>query len=624
MRPLLTGERAFTEANVQSPTTVLRATHGPPPLQTVAVDNSFLAFTGRFFFFCTHTHMGRSTAECLLPFATTVLVSFSLFASGSAAMPDNPCTNGWTGPNADNKFDCNNEVLTDFIFRKLALVGVPAVVGLLIFFSLPFVCCFRYCCRCCGSSTPRPGHLCCGGGELDSRPEAELLGEYSRMEIRVAKMVFIPIMAVAGVSVLLSVTGASQLLVTVKDVFEGFDGALAFVQDIVNRIVSILSGGSAAASGSSSPSSVPSEYSQFSNASSTALSELRNAVSNITSNALANRVRDGLSAVGYLTVLPLIVSALGLVCGVLMIRTCFPIVLITACWIFAPIYGIFGTVSLGIYLPVDIVCSEVAAQESKAPGVFQWYVIPQCQKNNPILEFEKKLNSSTADLVSSSCGQIQTICDGNPVYNRLTSPSLTFYCRQLPVAGTTAVNASAACRSMDDIAMIMANGAPKSAGFGNPESCGGSANCTLMQCPTLCTVQADRDVTSGVNRAYDLMTRATNAYNQVLRNYSDCNVLIDKVITFVPLCKSLPSALRLLAAAFILTLVVLVATIVSLFRGQKRFIDFDRYAKGAEAFGKKVVSMNSGVVVGRPRGSSVSGSTEMKSVPANPLTEDLL
>jgi len=202
-------------------------------------------------------------------------------------------------------------------------------------------------------------------------------------------------------------------------------------------------------------------------------------------------------------------------------------------------------------------------------------VVPACQKDVPIGNVINVVNSLQDAVAVLACTALSTICTPSTNYDVTNAPNAYMYCATDP-------SDSSLCSTYTQFtaianAMMLKVGSPEQCGSNTPAPSTGSPSvpCSVATCATSCTESLDQTVTADVEYYIMLIERTLSAVNSVLNQFADCNALIDQVLTFLNICDDLPRAVRLLSAAFGLAVLMSLVSIVVIYRGQKRWIDYD-------------------------------------------------
>lgn len=531
--------------------------------------------------------------------STTLLLAVALFAfaiTPAAANTELPCLQ-WTGPNADNTFysdngfTCPTDEVINWILPRVIIGIVFIVLALLVFLSCPYVFAGRYCCNCCGSSLQRPGNCCCGGAEWDERDEQDKYAAYSDTEVRVAKFSTFFLAVLGAIIIILVYVGVSKLVTGFDDLTTGLSGGVDFFRDLVNDINRKMTR-------ADNTTLMPQDAFDDINSN---LDEFDEKLIKETKEPRELSRQVG-AIVGYASLVPAAILFSSVIAAMLNIRICLPVVLILLCFFFQLIYALVGgSLLVSNNLLIKTVCNEVAAQQNKDPGVFQWYFIPRCERNTPFQKVKDDIEDIENTAVTEACNTLNDICDPpNTPYDATGAPQRIFTCDL------------STCNSFPGLETVVANMAVK----GDATGVCSASPCTLAACATSCTTNNNiRSTASDIYNSFQDASNAVEAYNEYVRPWLDCNALIDKVldITFVPMCGFLPGGIDLLVGGFLLTVVALWIGIVVLFRGQKRFINKSRFSSDdsvGQMKGKYVAQNAATIVQLDPYGSGRAGGVQ--------------
>lgn len=477
-----------------------------------------------------------------------------LFATVVEGDINNPCVDStWTGPSADNKFNCDNgDRWSKFIREKMALPLFLMICAWFTFLACPWIFCFRYCCQCCGGSRQRPDNCCCGSSVWDQKPEQERFAAYSRFSIRVTKLATVLLAIAAVVSVGVSYSGAGDFGKGLDSLSDGFSANIAWIRSIITD----LKNGIRRDDGTY-PMDMTKIYDIENRLDSTDRDYQRNYKDH------RNISKDITYGLGYATIIPCVFLMMALLPAACNIRICIPALLIMFYFLLAFVYLFAGSLFYLINVPVNMVCDEVTLQTNRQPGVMQWYVIPKCKRDGPLETARSRLDTAESNAAADACNSLRSYCDEYTMYGG--GSTRPFYCKMTYPAN---------CSDFAGINEVARTARIKD---GYSESCGGNSPCTVAKCASYCTDSVLKSRSLQFNNSLSDANRVMSTVRRVVYPWLDCNTLVDKILQNVPVCDKFPKGFDQLGFACSFAGFLLLGGIIVLFMGQKRFINPDKY-----------------------------------------------
>ncbi|TPP41824.1 hypothetical protein CGC20_9045 [Leishmania donovani] len=92
-------------------------------------------------------------------------------------------------------------------------------------------------------------------------------------------------------------------------------------------------------------------------------------------------------------------------------------------------------------------CGEVDLQYSREPGVFQWYLVPWCEKQFDFQALRAQVQSQEQQVSQSACGALLNFCDNDPNYS-LENKNHIFMCGN-------SITDKSHCNSLDDVVDVV-------------------------------------------------------------------------------------------------------------------------------------------------------------------------
>jgi hypothetical protein len=541
--------------------------------------------------------------------ATAAFLCVAVFSAPVAGLNNNPCTTTWAPNQVATDFECNDAEVKDWLIVNLPACVVPAVLGIIVFFMCPFFFCGRYVCGCCGGSTQRPGHCCCGGEQWDGKPEEELLEAYSLREVCLTRWIAVAVVAFPVTYIALCFAGAGSIIAGVDDIRDGSKSLVKWVMDDVTRVANALQ---------NDDGSYPSQFSSFESEYNDINTRSAEVIDNWFESSYVGDFKFYTGLLGFPTIIPAIFMVLGVAMALCRIRQCVPMMSTFFLFLFSLPFGMCATVFFLVNLPYTVFCNEIDAQLTKQPGVFQNYVIPQCNDFNPARLVDDSLDNVEKTASKEACNQMRTVCDSSSTYSGFGD--IIWQCD------------SRVCNTVEDVNEVLGNMTLK---IGAPNPCNNNIiaqpgdNCTMSLCKTQCTGQLQEFAENAVT-AINIARRVLHAWSAslVLQEWKNCNTFIDHILSSLKLCGGIPTGIRMLAAGFLLVVIGNIAGIIMFTLGSKRFFDRDRFERGNAAFGGKAPPMlNTCTVITQATYAGGTGGRTRPTkyvddeVPASPLRE---
>jgi len=499
----------------------------------------------------------------------SLFVICALFAS-TALSYSLQCQNKWDGPSSDNSLiECIQAIPNDYP-GVLVPIAIPAIMFLflLVLYPITFLC---RCCGGCGSMNARPGaSCCCDGNEWDDVDDEVRSAYYPHCHICCVKLSSFLLFIVSLSVVVMLPIGASYAV-------EGLEYAvdhvsidiLDWVQVRKDEFVSdlTLSNGSLI-SPLNNDTFAP--FDEFNTDSRKQLADAK--------DDYINQLKAYIQVLYGIAAIPSILLIFSIIFFLCNCRRCCPACFTCFYYFFGLIFGLVGTIFMLIGLVFLLFCGEVALQNEQQPGVFQWYIVPQCEEKIFFNDLKAEMRTSEQDASSRACSEMTKVCgnDNSSLtgVNRYTEEK-QFYCPDIAAPG---VNLTSTCQTIKFVQKI----------FNTSTSRDGSAlcNCTLSTCPEECKDPDELSAELGTalpsstpnapNTTREARTQiavGVQAVNGLSRAfvYADCDVLITRGVMPLDECGKISEGLLLLGAGCSVAILCLMLGIPLLFKGQKLF-----------------------------------------------------
>lgn len=508
-----------------------------------------------------------------------------LLAAGALAMPENPCTSGWNDTAVHTTIRCDGEVVKKWAMNKVAFVFLAGFPGMFLFFVCPFFFAGRYICQCCGSSRVRPGHFCVGGDYWDGKTDEDRFQAYPTNHLKYVRVAACALIVGPVLYIIMAYVGAVDLLNGVTDIVDGAWDLVSWALGELIKVKEIME-------------NPDGTYPQGLEAFGAKYDEVYDLLNKLKTKYIKNKLIEEFKGVGTGFAFPALIPGGAIVVGaaaaVLRIRQCVPMLV---CAVLFFLCGPFGVGSSLMYLatiPIDVACEEAEAQLNKQPGIFQNYLVPNCDETNPIANLNQTLEGMLYDNAGKACRDILSMCDDQPKY----APGSTVYFRCTPPVRLP-------CRSEPEV-LALANSLELKPG--SAETCGTNQTnasapsaCTIQECAGACDTATARRLSQDSVVWLSAVARISSAYSatDAFQRWEDCNAFFDHIITKLNICKSLPSGTKLLGSACFFIVIVNFLGIVAMTLGSKRFFDPDKFHSSQAAFGKHHRNLNAATVVSR-------------------------
>lgn len=486
----------------------------------------------------------RQSSSAVIACLAAAIVMCTLVPTAAAASKGLQCQDVWTGPSKDNDLmkcitDINRLQATGINYALPILCILFLVLSLLIF-PIIFLCCV--CCQCCCA--------CCKEVPAGSRVESK----NSRKNLVILMVILFGI----GVTILaLIITGSTQLVSGAEAVFTNLNLHIVdYFYGIINQLQA------------STYNNVTHNYTEpFSNETFASIRDQIDSLQNTTEayHSDLTNYSELAAKVGYgFAIFPIFLFSFTFLFALCNCRRCCPSCCTCIYYLFGIIFSLIGFIMLLMASIFADVCAEIDLQETRQPGLFQWYVVPTCENTANFSAYKEQITTMEADFSKQFCQEMSKYCSPSTTYNSGT-PDDVFYCT------TTNATAATDCPNFDNATAIL-NAAFAKTGSG---VCG-ATNCTFRQCPTQCVDTTLQSNTADALKILDNANRIFNALDIVLPLMS-CNAVVDIVVKLLASCPDLRDGLLKTGVAFFMSLIGIVFAWIVMFRGQKLWFSQDDY-----------------------------------------------
>ncbi|KPI90077.1 hypothetical protein ABL78_0830 [Leptomonas seymouri] len=386
------------------------------------------------------------------------LLSFALCMAAVTATAQRSleCQMAWSEPSADNDLmTClGNSKRIGSQWRYYVFPGFAALIFLFTMFGLPVVFCCR-CCRCC--------HRCVMPKDTTDRGVARCW---------LWMWTFIAVIIACGVCVLL-VYGSVLLVQSADKILDDADNkTVSYFSEVRDNLTSLLT------DYSKNPPEVPNvDMSAF---------------DTVTSEARGNITTIRTDYFKYFHIAEIVVCCVGGVGVALMLS-----ILFFACYrctgrcvllwsffyyFFALIFAILAVVFTLCIYATTAACGEITLQYKREPGLFQWYLVPWCDKKFNFRELRAQVSSLETTAAHSACEQVLTYCDNIDEYPS-GNENHFFLCGK-------GISAASECKTLDDVIAVVTSTHAKSILVNtmcvNQEGMVYLEDCTISECVKRC------------------------------------------------------------------------------------------------------------------------------------------
>ncbi|CBZ25729.1 conserved hypothetical protein [Leishmania mexicana MHOM/GT/2001/U1103] len=425
-----------------------------------------------------------------------------LAATTASAQRSLACETVWKGPSSNNSLlECLGN--TDRIRSQWPYYLYPGFAALVFIFTvigLPIV----FCCHCCRY------------GKAYERPNAEA-------ELGVARCclwmwIVISVLVACGVCVLV-VYGSVLLEQAAKQIVHDTEHrTLDYFNNTRANITMLLTNYSA------DPPIPPSiDFSAFDAVNETITHYVHLARDNYLKYfRTAEVVACCVGSIGVFLMLCMLIFALCRCSG------CCPIAWSCLYFVFALAFALLAVLfTICIYV-LSAGCGEVGLQYSRAPGVFQWYLVPWCEKEFNFQALQAQVQTQEQQVSQSACAQLLNYCDNDPVYS-LEKKDHIFMCGN-------GITDKSQCNSLDDVVDVVIDTYVKPMLTNtlcvNQTGMEFLEKCTVQSCASRCVDYDALDVYAKtysiqILQASDFAVNASTALSYVWP-LLDCNFIIDK------------------------------------------------------------------------------------------------
>ncbi|AYU78155.1 hypothetical protein LdCL_190010700 [Leishmania donovani] len=430
-----------------------------------------------------------------------------LAATAVSAQRSLECQMVWQGPSSNNSLlECLGN--TDRIRSQWPYYLYPAFAALVFIFTvigLPIL----FCCHCCS---------CC---EAYVKPKAET-------DLGVARCclwmwIVISVLVACGVCVLL-VYGSVLLEQAAKQIIHDTEyRTLDYFNDTRANITMLLTNYSA------DPPTPPSiDLSAFDAVNDNVTYYVHLARNNYLKYfRAAEIVVCCVGSVGVFLMLCMLIFALCRCSGIC------PIVWSCLYFVFALAFALLAVLfTICIYV-MSAGCGEVDLQYSREPGVFQWYLVPWCEKQFDFQALRAQVQSQEQQVSQSACGALLNFCDNDPNYS-LENKNHIFMCGN-------SITDKSQCNSLDDVVDVVLSTYVKpmltNTLCANQTGMEYLEKCTLISCASRCVDYQfpplhARTEAIQILQAANFAANASTALSYVWP-LLDCNFIIDKIANTV-------------------------------------------------------------------------------------------
>lgn len=462
------------------------------------------------------------------------------------------CPRVWSGPSPDNDpVAC----LQEWPVRDLGML-TPPIFPLFLTILLVALFPISFCCRCmggCGSNSPRPGaDCCCEGEEWDDLAEHEALLTYPERHVSCIKALIVVVLISTAICIVLISYGIN-LFVSGIDFL--LDSAKLDVLDWATHMLHIVDSQVRKPDGTyiypiTSDTFVP-------------ITDLLTWAGDLHASArevYGTYLTSFRNAVFVASCVPSAASLLVAMMACCNIRSVFP--RLCQCFFFflSIVCGLLGTLLLLLGIAATCGCGEITLQQWQSPGIFQWYVVQQCESQSIFGNTTANLRALEVDNSINACREVMTVCDSNPHFN-ISDPAKIYICN------LTEASLVAECGSFASMSAVVLNLPFKNGTDALCPSCS-----KFPECASKCT---DQDLREKVSETVSLIWFAGNATALIDRYLPElsCDSLITRFIKPLARCSDMSLGLLLVGGGAAYATLVLMWCIIFLCLGQKLFFN---------------------------------------------------
>ena len=478
-------------------------------------------------------------------------------APHSAAAYDLGCQYTWEGPGVGNDLV---ECLSSYPERDpgmLVPTGVAVLLCILLGGCFPLCCCCR-CCGGCGSDVLRPGaDCCCGGEDWDELPEVEKQIVYPPGHVSTLKCLTIITFVASWLSVALVAMGYRYMSSSVDFLLrESKASILDWIRDTMLGVQKDI----VLSDGSFIPPITADTFAP--------VYDIYNLLYDWHTYLTEQYDQYGSNVqLGFILVAS-VPSALFLGCifvAYCNVRKCLPKAMACLFFFLGIVCALLGILLLTVGVFGTTLCGEVSLQDRKLPGIFQWYVVPQCEDQLFLTDLRHQLRTMEAEKAQDACLSFDGVCGPGSTYN-YSKPDELFQCRFVSTSNNVDPAIIAACSTLTDSINIIESSPMKS---GNPIC----ANCqTVYDCAAQCTDANARNTSIETVQNIQIGKNASRVLNKLLP-VLDCDGLLTRV--FIPLrkCSDLSFGAFCVGCGACWAVLLFIWEIVIMLKGAKLFFD---------------------------------------------------
>lgn len=413
------------------------------------------------------------------------------------------CQMVWAGASADNDIVAclSDSKRIGSQWRFYLYPGFAALIFVFTLLGLPIV----FCCRCCSCC-----HGCVRPKESTDRGVAQC---WLWMWIVVAVLVACGVCVLLVYGVVLLTQSANNVL------YDAQYKTVAYFADTRTNITTLLTDYS-----QSPPTSPTIDLSAFD----TVTVEIGDNVETIRTDyskyfTIAEIVVCCVGGVGVALMLCMLIFACCRCTG------CCPVAWSFLYFFFAIIFALLGVLFTVSIYAMYAGCGEVTLQYKREPGIFQWYLVPWCNRQFDFTTLRTEVANQEATAAKAACDELLNYCDTSLVYSP-ADPNRIFVCGK-------GMTTSAICTSLDEVVQVIDDTYAKPLLTNmlcvNQTGMEYLEKCTLTECAERCVDYTHPAIAAKTN-AQQILAAAQYAANvSVALSYVhpllECNFIIDKI-----------------------------------------------------------------------------------------------
>ncbi|KAK7195666.1 hypothetical protein NESM_000496400 [Novymonas esmeraldas] len=127
---------------------------------------------------------------------------------------------------------------------------------------------------------------------------------------------------------------------------------------------------------------------------------------------------------------------------------CCPVAWSCLYFVFALVFALLAVLFTVVIYGMFASCGEVDLQYKREPGIFQWFLVPWCDKQFDFTTLRNDVLSEEKTASQEACGELLNYCDNSPVYPYLGNTDHIFMCGN-------GITSKTQCNTLDDVVNVI-------------------------------------------------------------------------------------------------------------------------------------------------------------------------